>query len=270
MTSKNAYYVELTEHPNMYLQLRPLGDTNRGIKIIEIDKSKENSQGYKDIRCPSKVISINGERVLKYTFSSCKRTLRDCQLPMRLRLENIISNIYDGRRLSNSSSVIISNTETPETMENDNYYDYNLSNNQRNRSKSRVQSHMRKNGSYNSQRNRNSNGYTAYRSTSNRLVHQNSMNSIGSGKRRNHSRNTSISSDTNQSIVSIEAKECQVCSKRLKEHKQHRCRRCGDVVCSKCSKNKRLEPGYHKLVRVCNTCKIRDEFKGIIIMYSNV
>ena len=52
---------------------------------------------------------------------------------------------------------------------------------------------------------------------------------------------------------------CIKCFKFLKGKKKHYCRRCGELVCGKCSKNKRREPEYQKLVRVCDVCVERDE-----------
>ena len=83
-----AYYAEIPERPTEVLELRPFNDgTNRGAKIIEVNEDIADEGWAQAIQCPSKIISIAGERITGYTFKNIRRMLTKCPLPIRFRLE---------------------------------------------------------------------------------------------------------------------------------------------------------------------------------------
>eukprot|EP01084_Bolivina_argentea_P071025 129180_1 len=238
-TANKAYNAEIPERPTEILELRPFDDgTNRGCKIIDMNEDIAHEGWAQVIQCPSKIISIAGERITGYTFKTISKMLTRCALPVRVRLEPTSSFRMQNISSSKNRTIPVSSDSESEA---DNHY----------RNKSRKSNHMTSSSAT----------YNQKRSTYNKRYNKAQKYRVnGSTKKPPKLRQV----DSNDSQISIHLgspnKSCTCCRKALKESKQHRCRRCAAIICSKCSKHKRKEVSYNKLVRVCDNCITRDEF----------
>ena len=86
--ANKVYYAEIPERPTEVLGLQPFNDgTNRGCKIVDVSDDISQEGWAQVIQCPSKIISIAGERITGYTFKNIRRMLTKCPLPIKFRLE---------------------------------------------------------------------------------------------------------------------------------------------------------------------------------------
>eukprot|EP00483_Globobulimina_turgida_P012431 UN12454 len=205
-----AYFAEIPERPTEVLELRPFNDgTHRGAKIIDLNEDISQEGWAQLIHCPARIISIAGERITGYTFKSIHKKLSRCSLPIRLRLESILSSH------SHSHSHSHSNQSSDSESDADNY-------NRKRRNKfSSIYNKQRITNYTQTQKYKHSSHYSNGNKKTPKIPKLNKTDS-----------NESAYSTISINLQSSTAKECSVksCTKILKERKQHRCRRCASVV----------------------------------------